>query len=629
MVYVDTVNGVDNSSCQLGEIELPCKSLSFASDGRPGALVAELKLTSHQLLGSNEECYPWMFFNDTIGECACGDIPYRSVLCDPTIPQTSILDCYCMTYDSITRKTELGVCFFGCDRIADTLYYGLPANVSDLNSKMCEKYNRGSTLCGQCLPGYSPLVYSYEMDCMNCTGENMTYNWIKYIAVAYIPLTFFFFCVVGFKFSGTSPWMKAFIFLCQSVASPIVARSFLRVARNRMNIFIRLLECVYGIWNLDFFRTIIPPICVSVTPLQALALDYAIAFYPLLLVSVTYILVNMHGRDVRVIVWLWKPFHKLLGSFRNKNFDFEGSLVKAFATFFLLSYLKLIDVSFDFLLYTEMYTFEHSNSSQYSVRYVLYLDASVDYFSKEHLPYAITALFVLIFVIIFLLVFLVIYPMRWFQRVLNKFSIQRQHVDMFVYCYQGYYKDGTNGTRDCRCFSITFFLSQIIMFVLFTLSRNIYSFPICAVFMILIVIVQLLVQPYKEQFRIYNLIDIVIMLNIVLIMVMASASAEASLKAVRFANFSFVLTGMFAVLPFVYLVAVTMWRIWSTNCFKLCVKRVKELGSHWKQHHNIDIEENDTSYNFPDRMENPINYQVQAGLLQEENQRRISYGTAA
>ena len=167
------------------------------------------------------------------------------------------------------------------------------------------------------------------------------------------------------------------------------------------------------------------------------------------------------------------------------------------------------------------------------------------------------------------------------------------------------------------------------MFVWFTLSQSIYCYPICAVLLTLVVIVQLLVQPYKEQFRIYNLIDIVMMLNFVLITVMATAADEASMKAVRFTNFSFVLTGMFVVFPFVYLVAVTMWKIWSTNCFKLCARRVKELGNHWKQHHNIDIKENDTSYNFPDRMENPINYQVQAGLLQGDNQRHISYGTAA
>ena len=63
---------------------------------------------------------------------------------------------------------------------------------------------------------------------------------------------------------------------------------------------------VFGNW-INIFQTIIPPICVSVTPLQALALDYGIAFYPLLLATVTYILVSMYSWDVRVIVWLWKP----------------------------------------------------------------------------------------------------------------------------------------------------------------------------------------------------------------------------------------------------------------------------------------------------------------------------------
>ncbi len=71
----------------------------------------------------------------------------------------------------------------------DTVFYTLPNNTDDLNSYSCGRMNRDSVLCGQCLPGYSPLLYSYEMKCINCTGENMTYNWIKYIAVAYIPLT--------------------------------------------------------------------------------------------------------------------------------------------------------------------------------------------------------------------------------------------------------------------------------------------------------------------------------------------------------------------------------------------------------------------------------------------------------
>jgi len=35
---------------------------------------------------------------------------------------------------------------------------------------------------------------------------------------------------------------------------------------------------MYGIWNLDFFRTLVPHICLQVNTLKALVLDYAIGF---------------------------------------------------------------------------------------------------------------------------------------------------------------------------------------------------------------------------------------------------------------------------------------------------------------------------------------------------------------
>ena len=87
-------------------------------------------------------------------------------------------------------------------------------------------------------------------------------------------------------------------------------RAFMTVASRKQftELSLKILGTWYGIWNLDFFRTVLPPICLDITPLQALVLDYAIAFYPLLLVVMTYILISLHSRDVRVVVWLWKPF---------------------------------------------------------------------------------------------------------------------------------------------------------------------------------------------------------------------------------------------------------------------------------------------------------------------------------
>ena len=181
----------------------------------------------------------------------------------------------------------------------------------------------------------------------------------------------------------------------------------------------------YGIWNLDFFGLVIPPLCLNISPLQALALDYAIAFYPLLLVVLTYILIILHSRGVHIVVCLWKPFQIIFSS-KKRDWNMQGSVVKAFATFFLLSYLKILNVTYDLLVFTDKYTLS-LNERSYSTKPALYYDASVEYFKGSHLYYGIAAIFVGIFFVFLPLVFLVIYPMRWFQKCLNFRHIQSVH----------------------------------------------------------------------------------------------------------------------------------------------------------------------------------------------------------
>ena len=253
---------MDNNTCWT-KIQIPCETLSTTQNGR--GISSEKFIGSKVIEDHDMDCYPWMFRNPINGKCECSNIPLHSVLCDIEISRTSILDCYCMTYNSESNETQLGRCVYGCGHKTDTVFYTLPNSTDDLNLYSCGRLNRDSTLCGKCLPGYSPLLYSYEMKCMNCTGENTSYNWIKYIAVAYIPLTFFFFFVVIFKFNGNSPLLKLFISVSQGISSPIAARAFLSVVSRKAYIenFTRAFGSFYGIWNLDFFRTVIPPICAT------------------------------------------------------------------------------------------------------------------------------------------------------------------------------------------------------------------------------------------------------------------------------------------------------------------------------------------------------------------------------
>ena len=569
---------------------------------------------------AENDCYPWMYHNKTSGVCECSDIPYRAVLCDPTIPRTYILDCYCMTYNEEQNETELGRCLSGCGHKTDNVHYELPQSISDLNAYSCGASNRDSPLCGKCESGYSPLVYSYEMTCMNCTG--MTYNWIKYIAVAYIPLTFFFFFVVIVGFNGTSPLVRGFISVCQGLVSPINMRAYLAVVENKSSYkpYIRAFGFIYGIWNLDFFRTVLPSICMNISPLQALVLDYAIAFYPLFLVILTVVLIRLHSRGVYIIVKLWKPFHKLFHLFKQDWSQLEGSVFKAFATFFLLSYFKVLNVTADLLVCSEKYTLPLGEQS-YSVEYVLYYDASIEYFRGEHLYYGIAAIFVGVFVVIFPLVFLVIYPMHWFQKCLNRLKVQRQSIDTFVNCYQGHYKDGTNGTRDWRFFSIQFFLVQIIFVAIFVYSKSIYYYPVGAIFISIFIFIILAIQPYKKQFKVYTLIDSFMLLIMDIIYILVIAADEANIKAPYFSKPTHFILAILVMVPLLYVVILTIWWIFMKRKLQLRLPCFQKSSSH------VQLEQSCADEDFPDRMINPNAYQAQAAPLLSDHQRVYQYNS--
>ena len=102
-----------------------------------------------------------------------------------------------------------------------------------------------------------------------------------------------------------------------------------------------------GIWSLNFFRSVIPLFCVSsnIKTIHALALEYLVAFYPIFLILLTYICIKLHDNNFRPVVWLWKPFHKHFVHLR-RRWDSTASMTNAFTTFLLLSFSKILFVSF-------------------------------------------------------------------------------------------------------------------------------------------------------------------------------------------------------------------------------------------------------------------------------------------
>ena len=621
VIYVDMKNGTLDSSCWKKGLDLPCRNLELAIAGarKHNSTIDVLPFevsaaASQEVQPYSHSCPPWFFpdhsSNDT---CRCGKSLHGVVKCNETLQESAILDCYCMTYNESTGVVA-GPCFYNCENIPkgqeDTLYHPLPRHVEDLNSAMCGHLHRGGQLCGSCEEGYSPLVYSYDIQCFNCTDSH--YNWVKYVTAAFVPLTVFYVIVLMCRVSATSPQLYAFVNFSQNIAVPANVRVILAVVANypRLGTWVRVIVALYGIWNLDFFRALIPHICLEVNTLQALALDYAIACYPLLLIVVSYVLIELHARDFKLLVYFWRPFRRVFISFR-KQWDIKTSIIEVFATFLLLSNFKFLSVSFDLLTPTEVHNVNGSLLGLF-----LWYDASIAYFGKEHLPYGILALLLLFIFVIFPIVLLLLYPMRCFQWCLGRCSLRSHALRIFMDAFQGCYKDGTNGTRDCRYFAALYLMIRIVFFFVLVFTLNVFFYAVCLFVLIVFAMLIAIIQPYKAEFATYNIVDTVFILILALLFCGSLCMELASLKDHRYTTTSKVATGIVAVLPLLYITAITLhWVCSRTKIGRNMIRKIQ--GCAWLDFPSLQLQDvNDV----PHRLSNPEQYRsVAAGVTENSS----------
>ena len=409
------------------------------------------------------ECPTWfvpVYKNGTMS-CVCGDSLGGVVLCEEE-SNISLLFQYCMTYDDVNNSTACSYCPYHYHKPdVQGLYVKLPQNVCDLNEFMCGGLNRTGLLCSDCKPGLGPAVFSYTLQCLKCLEGG--YGWLLFMFLATFPTTVLLLVVFLCQIRITAAPMNAFIFACQGIVSVVDSSpsSYLDAYSKPGYYLAMFLLTVYGIFNLDFFRYIIPQFCVSstMTTVQALSLEYIVAFYPLLLTIIFYICIQLYARDCKLLVYLWKPFHKCFVRMPQKWSPLE-SLVHTFAAFLLLSYSKILTVSLS-LLQNQGYARDSSGEKVGPL--TIYYNATVPYFSTEHLPFALLAIFISATFIAFPVLILLLYPTRLFQRCIGCCSTRWHALDAFVDAFQGYYKDGTNGTPDWRYFSGLYLIFRILV----------------------------------------------------------------------------------------------------------------------------------------------------------------------
>ena len=449
-----------------------------------------------------DACPPGLFCEG--GQCECGVYPNYIVSCNNTT--SSVLQCNCATFNEEKKLVLAGACFYGCRGQANkNVYHPLPKTGKALNDVMCKSLKRTGTLCGRCLPDHYPLAYSFNMTCILCPHANR--NWWRYIIAAYLPLTLFYIIILFFKINIISSHLFGIVVVSQIATVPAVSRITLNTdlyAGSSYLLLAKLFLSLHGIWNLDFFRPFYSDICLGMGPLPTLALDYAIAVYPLFLMIITYLLIVLYDRNYRVITTMWRPF-RVLFSYYKRNWDIRTSVIDAYATFFLLSFVKFLSVSFDLLVHVSVYEL-HQDHYNYSLG--LYYAADIEYFGSEHLPYGILAIIMCLFFVILPVTTLALYPFKFFQRTLNLFPGRWYILHTFMDAFQGCYKNGTqSGTRDCRWFSSAHFICCFLLSIQYAFTFNIISLVIGALILMIFAILIMTVKPYKPSLNHLNFIN--------------------------------------------------------------------------------------------------------------------------
>ena len=530
--------------------------------------------------------------------CVCGDPGSEIVVCHQSSNSTRLLYDNCMTYDEKTNNTLFGQCPF-TSREPDrrSLYVKLPKNVDDLNDFMCGGLNRTGLLCGQCQPGLGPAMISYSLQCLQCWDNGS--GWLLYLFLATFPTTLLFFIIVFCHFRITSAPMNAFIFACQVLISTfnLNPHVYMDLSGSLQNLTLTMLT-LFGMWNLDFFRYVIPQFCVSskLSNIQAISLEYIIAFYPLVLFMVSYACIQLHARGCQVLVFLVRPFHKCCGSF-DSRFHPGESLIHSFAAFLLLAYAKIFIVSCKLLRPNPVYNTHGSRVGPLALLY----EPSVSFFSTEHLPYAILAISVIAICIVSSLLLLLLYTTRPFQHCLNCFRVRGHALHAFVDVFQGYYKDGTAGTRDWRCFSGLYLLIRIVAIgshlLPGTTQLRYVSYAIMSLLFALL-------RPYKKNW--FNVLDSITF----------SLFAFGELTIIYDEHVSKTrpfLAYILAMLPVVYIVVYTTYKLLHRiGVFQYC-SRFRNLNSEDIPRVSEQRSDSTVTADYPDRVVHPEKYEQTEG----------------
>ena len=246
------------------------------------------------------------------------------------------------------------------------------------------------------------------------------------------------------------------------------------------------------------------------------------------------------------------------------------------------------------------------------MKLVLYYDPTVEFHTLEYFIFAAIAAGVLL-LIISPTILLVLYSTRLFRRCVSCCRFRRWHaLHMFVESFQGQYKDGTDGTRDFRMVSASFFILRILILATYLNHRlGFLAIILQCALLVCAMCFYAVVRPYKQNY--FNTIDFLILALLeVLSFELLSAAFHTPIK--MFTYYGLVTVFILSVphmILIVYICHLFAKKAGITQCVQRkyeTLKRCVQATRHTNEA-EADVEAESDTGSLPDRLINPGEYE--------------------
>ena len=502
---------------------------------------------------------------------------------------------FCITHDQDSNMASVVLCpYFQPDvfhviKYGSTHYIPLPENILELNDYMCRPLNRKGRVCSECMDGYGPAVMSvsFDIQCVNCTDT--WYGVSLFLFLEFFPITVFYFIILILQINITSGSITCYIMCSQLliiandriIAGDIYAiTDIFFTASTNSKLFNKILLTVYDIWNLRFFRYFIPPFCISsrLKPIHLVFLSYISVFYPLCLMAVTWVCIELYDRNFRPLVWLCRPFLSCFVRL-GRRWNPRNGIISVFASFFLLSFTKVLFQLLFLLTYQKIRHIDYTTGDYLGVDLVVEYDFSVPFGSNEQLTFAISSVLFCCILNFLPTILLLLYPFKHFQALLSKCRLDGIALNTFVEKFNGCYRNGLDGGKDMRSFAGLYFVVRLLIFASNSIASELLisqndPFLVRNIIFTITTLLVALCRPYKEKYM--NVLDTLLLAHLGISCHFMSSHAGFRYQA------NFVIANeVLAALPFtgfvIFFLVRALQRVSKTQVVQMLFEKCKSL----------------------------------------------------